>query len=320
MPAMNAARAALIAVCIAVALAGNAHADSSTPALAAYYDRQMAICGGDAYEWTGDQTPRKALPGVIAVGVGRNASYALARDGRLFGWRDDPRAAIVLIDGVRAFAAGDSGALAIRTDNSLWLLERSDGGLPGRPAANSVPIATGVAAASVGDGTNYHVTANGDLYARGNAHRGQYGDGRLERADAYVRVATGVVDVKSHTGHALLRDAGGDVQGTGGNIYGPLARHGLGDKAVRWATIFTGATGIATGASHSLAIAADGALWSWGRNAGPDPRPVLADVAGVAAGTDISIALTRDGALWQWSPGKQPRKIFECGPNGRSPG
>jgi alpha-tubulin suppressor-like RCC1 family protein len=291
---------------------GPAAADSSTPALASYYDRHMAICGGDAYQWEGETTPTKALSGAVKVGVGRKTGFALARDGRLHAWGDDFRAATVVIDGVRDFAAGDSGILATRTDGSLWLVEAAGSGWPARGAGSAARIASDVRAASVGDGTNYHVTANGDLFAKGRAHRGQYGNGTLEGTDTYVRVASRVVEVRSHTGHALLLTDRGEVLGTGGNIHGPLGRHGLGDKAIRWAPVFGGATGIATGASHSLAIEADGTLWIWGRNEGPEPRSVLTDVVGAAAGSDSSIALTRDGSLWQWSPGKRPVKIFDC--------
>jgi alpha-tubulin suppressor-like RCC1 family protein len=176
------------------------------------------------------------------------------------------------------------------------------------------PIAASVRAASVGDGTNYYIAANGDLFAKGNAHRGQYGDGRLEGTESYVRVASAVVDIKSHTGHALLLTDRGEVRGTGGNIYGPVGRHGLGDKAVRWAAILDTATGIATGASHSLAIRGDRTLWIWGRNEGPEPRQVLVDVVGVAAGSDSSIALSQDGSLWQWRAGQRPGKVFDCVP------
>jgi hypothetical protein len=99
---------ALVAVLAAITV-DTAVADSSTPRLAAYYDRHMAICGGEAYEWSGDDPPRN---------VGRDV----------------------------------------------------------------LQLATAAKAASVGDGTNYYVTADGELFARGDAHRGQYGDGRLEPA------------------------------------------------------------------------------------------------------------------------------------------
>ena len=63
----------------------------------------------------------------------------------------------------------------------------------------------------------------------------------------------------------------GDVLGTGGNIYGPVGRHGLGDKAVRWSRIVSGASAVATGSSHSLAILPDGRLMAWGAGYGPGP-------------------------------------------------
>lgn len=287
-------------------VAPTAAADSSTPRLAAYYDRQLAICDGDAYAWTGRNAPALALRGVIAVGVGRDDAYALTADGRLLAWRDEPGAAQTALTDVASFAAGDSGVLALRADGSLWHVERTRGTY--RP----VRTADRARAASVGDGTDYYVADDGALFARGNAHRGQFGTGRLERSDAWIRVASGVRDVKSHTGHALLLTDGGDVQGTGGNIYGPLGRHGLGDRATVWGPLFDGAAGIATGASHSVALRADGTLWIWGRGEGPDPRRVLAGVAGAAAGVDVTLALTRDGGLWQWRTGTPPARIRDC--------
>jgi alpha-tubulin suppressor-like RCC1 family protein len=272
----------------------------------------MAICGGDAYEWSGEGTPARVLRDIVQVGVGRSDSYALSKDGRLHAWGDDFREAQPLLDGVRYLAAGNSGVLAIKADGSLWSLEKTGSTLRGRERFEPAMIASNVRSASVGDGTNYYVTANGDLFAKGNAHRGQYGDGRLESTDRYVRVASRVHDVKSHTGHAILLTDHGEVWGTGGNIHGPLGRHGLGDKAVRWASIFDAATGIATGSSHSLAIRADQTLWIWGRNESPEPRRVLDAVVGAAAGSDSSIALTRDGSLWQWRTGKRPARILDC--------
>jgi alpha-tubulin suppressor-like RCC1 family protein len=297
----------LLICALAAGGADPSFADSSTPRLASYYDRHLAICGGDALEWRGDARPAVVMRDVVQVGVGKSAGYALAKDGRLHTWRDGSRKVETILEGVRYFAAGESGVLAIKLDGSLWSAPGSGGG----PLAFT-RIAANAEAASVGDGTNYFVTAQGDLFAQGNAHRGQYGDGRLEGTDGPVRVAVHVRDIKSHTGHALLLGDQGEVRGTGGNIYGPLGRHGLGDRALHWKTLFEGATGIATGASHSLAIRADKSLWIWGRNESPDARKVLDDVVGAAAGTDSSIALTGDGSFWQWRTGTSPAKIFEC--------
>ena len=297
---------------LAALAAGTVLADSSTPRLAAYYERHLAICGGDAYEWSGDELPRAAMRQVIQVGVGRHSSYALARDGQLYAWGDDFRKAEVLLEGVKAFAAGDSGVLAIKIDDTLWNVERHGGGLAGRSRIERNRIAARVRSAAAGDGTNYYVTLEGDLYAKGNAHRGQYGDGRLAGTDGFVRVAAGIREIRSHTGHAIVLTDLGEVQGTGGNIYGPVGKHGLGDKSVRWSTILDNATGVATGASHSVAIRADNTLWIWGRNEGVEPRRVLAGVAGVAAGSDSTVALAADGSLWRWRTGRQPEKTLDC--------
>jgi len=100
--------------------------------------------------------------------------------------------------------------------------------------------------------------------------------------------------------------------GTGGNIYGPLGRHGLGDKAVFWGPIFHEADAIATGSSHSLAIRRDGTLWHWGRDIGLDPEQVLEDVVAGAADQNGSVALLNDGSLWQWERAQQPKKHLQC--------
>ena len=67
----------------------------------------------------------------------------------------------------------------------------------------------------------------------------------------------------------------------------------------------------AAGAGHSLMIAADGVLWSWGLNTAGQlgdgtlssralPAPVLAATSAVAAGYNHSLALQEDGTLWAW--------------------
>ena len=104
----------------------------------------------------------------------------------------------------------------------------------------------------------------------------------------------------------------GTVIGTGGNIFGPLGAHGIGDKAITWGPIFTRAIAIATGSSHSLALRADGRLWHWGRDIGLEPAAIPDDVTAAAADSSGSIALRRDGTLWQWDRGGMPAKHFDC--------
>lgn len=276
-------------------------ADSSGPELASYYERHMVLRDGVAYGWVGRGVPRALLRDVVQVGVGKDAWFALRRDGTLLTWADDAAAARTLMSGVARLAAGDSGWFAIDRDGVLWYGRASD--------AAPVRVAQGVVDACIGDSADYFVTKDGALFVKGLAHRGQYGDGLLRSTDAFVATARDAVAVRAHTGHAIHLTRDGTVMGAGGNRYGPLSHHGLGDKADRWGPIFRGAVAIATGSRHSLAIRADGSLWAWGGGFAIEPAQLMARVRAVAAGDTATIAITEDGALWQWDSGGQPRRL-----------
>lgn len=275
-------------------------ADSSSPLLAAYYGRQMAIVGTVAYGWQGDDRPRRVHDNAVQVGVGRRAYYVLTATGALLESRGTSDRPEELIDNVARFAAGRTGALAILKTGTLWWLSEAGG---------KRKIADKVRTAAVGDGTNYYVTGAGALFVKGRAHRGQYGDGRLTETEQFVQTAADVSQISAHTGHAILLTTQGVVKGTGGNIYGPVGRHGLGDKAVRWSEIETAATAIATGSSHSLAILVGGKLMAWGAGYGPAPVLVMNGVTAVAAGSSVTLALKADGSLWQWDRAGRPARV-----------
>jgi len=60
-----------------------AAADSSSPLLAAYYDRQMVIIGQVAYGWQGTDHPQRVHDEAVQVGVGRTSYYVLTTAGVL---------------------------------------------------------------------------------------------------------------------------------------------------------------------------------------------------------------------------------------------
>lgn len=288
--------ALLLAMLIPVLPAG---ADSSSPLLAAYYDRQMAIVGQTAYGWQGTDRPWRIHDAAVQVGVGRSSYFVLTTGGALLKFGTSSPKSRLVADGVARFAAGRTGVLAILKSGALWWIA-TDG--------DKRKIADSVATAAVGDSANYYVSETGALFVKGLAHRGQYGDGRLTTTDRFVQTAADVAAITAHTGHAILMTKSGDVLGTGGNIYGPVGRHGLGDKAVRWSRILSGAAAIATGSSHSLAILPGGKLMAWGADYGPDPVAIMKGVAAVAAGSSSTIALKTDGSLWQWDRGEDPKR------------
>jgi alpha-tubulin suppressor-like RCC1 family protein len=283
--------------------ATTAFADASSAALASYYERHMALIDGTAFGWTGRGTPLPLLRSVRQVGVGKNAWFALRDDGTLLRWRERAEQATVLMRDVARFAAGESGWFAIDRAGALW---HDSAGAP-------VRIAQSVVDACIGDGADYYVGADGALFVKGLAHRGQYGDGLLEATDAFVATARDALAVRAHTGHALYLRRDGVVLGTGGNRFGPLSSHGLGDKADRWGPIFDGAASIATGSRHSLAIRADGSLWAWGEGFAIEPRSIMQRASAVAAGDSATIVRSADGTLWQWDGGAGPRRLRPAG-------
>ena len=281
-----------------------ARADASGPELASYYDRHMAVLGGVAFAWSGRGQPQRVRAGVQQVGVSEDACFALLDDGRLVRWTESPDSAATLMAGVASFACGQSGWFAVDRAQVLW----QGGGT--RPAPQRV--ADGVAACCIGDSADYFIRRDGTLWVHGLAHRGQYGDGRLTASPTFIQTASDAVAVKAHTGHAVYLNRKGVVLGTGGNRFGPLGTHGLGDKADRWGVVFDGAgvgvKALATGSRHTLALRQDQSLWAWGEGFGVAPRPLADQVLAVAAGNTATLALRASGRLLQWDGERGPRE------------
>lgn len=261
----------------------------------------MAIINGVTYAWQGNDKPKQIKVEAIQVGVSQNAFYTLNKSNELHSYSDKLENPSLEMTGVAKFAVGRSGIFTIKQDDVLWWKDNS--------AKQSIKIANNVDMAAVGDSANYYITKSGDLFVKGKAHRGQYGDGKLATSKTFIQTASKVAKITAHTGHAILLSKNGDVMGTGGNIYGPVGRHGLGDKAIVWSKILSDARAIATGSSHTVAIKQDGMLFAWGSEYGPEPVAIMAGVKAVAAGSSTIIAITRDGTLWHWDRGKKPQAL-----------
>ncbi len=124
---------------------GTALADSSSPKLAAFYDRQMAIVAGQVYAWKGQNSPTILPVTARQVGVGRDKYYALTNNDDLMVFSGNTNQKTLLMAGIVRFSAGDSGVLAITNDSALWWLSDE----------TRQHVATDVAVAAVGDGANY---------------------------------------------------------------------------------------------------------------------------------------------------------------------
>ena len=130
-----------------------------------------------------------------------------------------------------------------------------------------------------------------------------------------------VVAVSASFSHSLAITADGSVWSWG---EGGCGRLGHGDEQrqllPKKVELFAGrrAVAVSAGWSHSLAITADGAVWSWGSGGFGKlghsnvqhqllPKKVEAfagqRVVAVSAGGGHSISLTADGAVWSWGEG-----------------
>ncbi len=270
--------------------------------IALYYGLKLALVNGEVFEWRGNAHPRRVLGQATHVAVNAGSGFAIDTHHRALHWVEGSNTINVLLDNVAFLAAGESSLMAIRCDGSLWQRKA------GTPAWHR--IADAATHAWVGDSADYYIDAQGTLFASGKAHRGQYGNGSLVEAPGWLAVAQEAVAVYSHTGHAVFLRRDGGVMGTGGNRFGPLGTHGYGDKAECWGVIFEGASRLGTGASHSMAIRADGSLWGWGAADGLQAKPLLADVAAAIGGDTETLALQTDGSVWHWPVGSAPRQVI----------
>ena len=163
------------------------------------------------------------------------------------------------------------------------------------------------------------IHADGTLWATGDNTYGQLGTGTTTSHATWVQVGSGATWVRVAAGeqHSLALQANGSLWAWGSNTYGQLGTSttsGAGYEATPTQVPGT-YTQLAAGASHSLALQANGTLYAWGRNtygqlgnangnglATPTytPTPLAGTYSQLAAGYDFSLALRPDGTLWAW--------------------
>jgi alpha-tubulin suppressor-like RCC1 family protein len=161
--------------------------------------------------------------------------------------------------------------------------------------------------------------ANGTVLTWGYNSSGQLGaEGGTRPLPLVLPELGGATAVAAGEFHSLVLKADGTVWSFGHPQSGALGPTDVvptpPDYQPRRVTGVPSAIAVAAGSGFSLALAADGTVWSWGLNnegqlgdgstttTGPTPRPVvgLGTIVAISAGSSHAMALAADGTAYAW--------------------
>jgi len=234
---------------------------------------------------------------------------------------------------VVSVSAGDNHSLALTGGGAVWSWGRGALGQLGHgddqrqllPKKIESFAGRCVIAVSAGQYHNLALTVDGAVWSWGWGFDGRlgHGDDESESQPETIEAFAGqrVVAVSAGDGHSLALTADGCIWSWGFGADGQL---GHGDEQTQQlpkkVEAFSGqrVVAVSAGGNHSLALTADGAVWSWGRGDNGrlghgdtqeqlQPKKVEALVGQrvviVSTGWQHSLALTADGALVSWGDG-----------------
>jgi len=250
----------------------------------------------------------QGLGGITAVAGGWAHSLALTQDGRVFAWGGnengqlgngsfDPSNTPIEVPGltnVIAVAAGAYHSLALRQDGTVVSWGENGSGQLGTGAFDSVsspvPVSglPAVVALAAGLFHSVAVGVDGSAWAWGANWAGQLGDGSY--STSAVPVAVQAVVQCTDDGE--------------GGTYCEIAP-------------MTGVAAVAAGEDHSVALMADGSVWTVGEFQDyAEQMQGLPPIRQVAAAGGHGLALATDGSIWAWgdnSWGQLGDGTFESG-------
>jgi len=305
--------------------------------------------GENGYGQIGDGTGPPLIPvdvrgltsGVTSVAVGWLHACALTSGGGVKCWghnssgqlgdstttsRSTPVDVSGLTSGVTAVVAGQYHTCALTSSGGVkcWG-SNGDGQLgDGTTTSRSTPVdvsglLSGFTAAAAGTSHTCAVTSGGGVKCWGANSSGQLGDGTTTGRPIPGDVSgltTGVTVVDAGSGHTCALTSGGGVKCWGANSSGQLGDGTTTGRPIPGDVtgLTTGVSVVATGSSHTCAVASGGGLKCWGFNftgqlgdGTRTSRPIPGDVSGltsgvtaVFAGSNHTCAVTSAGGAKCW--------------------
>lgn len=297
----------------------------------------------------GKPAPVADLENITALSVGAWHTLALKSDGTVWSWgyndngqlgdgTTENRLTPIPVSGLEtvvAVAAGAAHSIALDAEGAVWIWgsnfrgQLGDGTTTDRGVPYRLPDIT---ASAIAAGLYHTVIRNLDglVWGWGWNKYGQLGDGtlvnRLHPVPTFGLASASAIAAGEFTSMALMAD--GSVRIWGTNDMGQLGVGHWTDsrvpvsvigsergEAMNWwrDTVRDRPMVISANVSHSMALATDGTVWTWGENrAGtlgdgtsedryrPLAVPNLGDVTTVTAGYYHAHAVTRTGRVLNW--------------------
>jgi alpha-tubulin suppressor-like RCC1 family protein len=298
--------------------------------------------------------PVTGLSGVTAIAAGGEHSLALLENTTVRAWGNNREGQLgngtsasshvpVIVSsvvGVVAVAAGKEHSLALLSNGTVLAWGGNEEGQlgNGKTTKSNVAVAvkglSGVTAIAAGGMFSLARLSNGTVMAWGAGEQGQLGNGKHARSLVPVAVKglSGVTAISAGREHALALLSNGTVMSWGANAARQLGipaetkiikEEGLEfeeeveaeNSAVPVAVqSLSGATAVAAGGEHSLALLGDGEVMAWGANrngqlgngtqGGTSNLPAavagLGGATAIAAGERHSLALLSGGSVVAW--------------------
>jgi alpha-tubulin suppressor-like RCC1 family protein len=201
-------------------------------------------------------TPKEFLPGIIAVAAGGH-QFSLALDSTHVVW-----------------AWGNNSVGQLGSGKVTPTLEKIAKQVPS-------PLPVNITMIAAGGRHGLALDSGGTVWSWGSNKDGQLGQGlpdtNIPTPDLVKNVAdgtgnlTGVIHIAAGGGHSLFVDNAFNVWACGLNIYGQLGDGSTTNRkdgvvpVLKDAIQLTGATAVAAGLDHSLALI-NGEVWAWGNN------------------------------------------------------